>query len=199
MKTFKIVLLGEGRVGKTSLFNKFIHNQFDPSEVTTIQAQYLEKELVVENQKVNLSIWDTAGQEKFRALSPIFYRKANGALLVYDTTDSSTLDRVEDWIAELRNILGDNVEIVIVGNKYDLKKKQQVDEEKALEITKSVNGEHFFSSAKTGKNVNEAFQELTKKMIKSSKNKKSKIKQKKSRRDFKIVKQEEKKKEGGCC
>ncbi|KAJ6250381.1 ras-related protein rab-21 [Anaeramoeba flamelloides] len=133
MKNFKIVLLGEGRVGKTSLFNRFIHNKCDPNEVTTIQAQYLEKEIVVKNQKVNLSIWDTAGQEKFRALSSIFYRKANGALLVYDTTDSSTLERVEDWIAELRNILGESVEIVIVGNKYDLKKKRQVEEEKALE------------------------------------------------------------------
>merc|ERR1712125_48880 len=81
--SFKIVLLGEGCVGKTSICLRYCENQFNDSHVTTIQASFLRKRLNISRSRVNLAIWDTAGQERFHALGPIYYRDSDGALLVY--------------------------------------------------------------------------------------------------------------------
>ena len=96
MKKYKVVLLGEGRVGKTSILIRFCQNNFDDRQQPTLQASYLDKKLNVDQQSVHLSIWDTAGQERFHALGPIYYRDADAALLVYDITDGDTLGRVRN-------------------------------------------------------------------------------------------------------
>jgi len=85
---FKIVLLGEGRVGKTSILLRFCKNEYDGRQPPTLNASYMDRRINIGNQPVQLSIWDTAGQERFHALGPIYYRDADAALLVYDITDA---------------------------------------------------------------------------------------------------------------
>lgn len=81
----------------------------------------------IEGSRVNLSIWDTAGQEKFHALGPIYYRSSNGAVLVYDITDQDSFQKVKNWVKELRKMLGTDICLVIVGNKSDLEKDRTVE------------------------------------------------------------------------
>lgn len=164
-RKFKVVLLGEGRVGKTSLVLRYTRNLFDDQQQSTIQASYQTKRLNIDGQSVNLSIWDTAGQERFHALGPIYYRDSNGALLVYDITDNDSFVRVQNWVKELRKMLGKDVELVIAGNKCDMERNRAVKNEDAEAYAKSVGAKHFITSAKLGKNVNEIFLHLSKKML----------------------------------
>lgn len=167
--SFKVVLLGEGRVGKTCLCLRYVQNSFSGDQESTIQATYLDKRLNVGKRSVKLMIWDTAGQERFHSLAPIYYRDANGALLVYDVTDRDSFTKVRHWVKELRKIVGKNIVLVIACNKSDMEKKRQVDEAEAEAYATSVGAVHIATSAKTGKNVEEAFLELTKGMLKLSK------------------------------
>lgn len=164
---FKVVLLGEGRVGKTCLVLRYVQNQFSDAQESTIQATYLEKKLNIFKKSIRLQIWDTAGQERFHALAPIYYRDANGALLVYDITDRDSFTKVRNWVKELRKIVdGEGIVLVIAGNKADLEKKRQVDPDEAQKYADSVGAIHMLVSAKSGNNVEAAFLEITKGMIK---------------------------------
>ncbi|KAL5016745.1 hypothetical protein ScPMuIL_006334 [Solemya velum] len=92
--SFKVVLLGEGCVGKTSLVLRYVENKFNDKHLTTLQASFLNKKITFGGKRVNLAIWDTAGQERFHALGPIYYRDSNGAILVYDITDEDSFQKV---------------------------------------------------------------------------------------------------------
>lgn len=162
---YTVVLLGEGRVGKTCLCLRYVKNSFSSDQVSTIEATYLDKRLNVGKKSVKLMIWDTAGQERFHALGPIYYRDANGALLVYDITDRDSFTKVRNWVKELRKIVGKNIVLVIAGNKADMEKHRQVEEAEAKAYADSVGAIHIQCSAKTGKNVEQAFLELTKGML----------------------------------
>merc|ERR1719478_735740 len=135
---------------------------------STLQASYLDKNITLGTQNAKLSIWDTAGQERFHALGPLYYRDANGALLVYDITDAESFERVGRWVKELRKIVGPDIAIVIAGNKCDLEKQRNVDHEEAVKYAESVGAQHFLTSAKQNKNLDKVFVELTKRMLKSS-------------------------------
>ena len=102
---FKVVLLGEGRVGKTSLVLRFCKGTFTDGQPPTIQASCLDKVLRIGDKSLHLVIWDTAGQERFHALGPIYYRDADAALLVYDITDSDSFNKVKTWVKELRKMV----------------------------------------------------------------------------------------------
>jgi len=169
---FKIVLLGEGCVGKTSLVLRYCHNKFNESHESTLQASFLTKKLNINNTRVTLSIWDTAGQERFHALGPIYYRDSNGALLVYDVTDPDSLSKVKTWVKELRKMLGNNVVLAIVGNKIDLLPAQQQNNvsnneliAEAQNYSNSANATHYCTSAKSNRGIDDLFLDLTKKML----------------------------------
>jgi Ras-related protein Rab-21 len=169
-QTFKVVLLGEGRVGKTSLASRFIRDEFSPEEPSTVQASmYTKKKLDVAGKAVELSVWDTAGQERFHALGPIYYRNSNGALLVYDITDPDSFDKVKMWIKELRKVVGDDISIAIAGNKGDMEKNRAVPVAKAEQYAQTQNAVHMTTSAKTCLNVREIFTALAEKIVKQAK------------------------------
>jgi Ras-related protein Rab-21 len=148
-----------------------------------------------------------AGQERFHALGPIYYRDAQGALLVYDITDRDSFTKVRNWVKELRKIVGNDIVLVIAGNKSDLEKKRQVDESEAVEYAKTVNAIHINCSAKTGNNVEQAFLELTKGMLKLNSNTNSSITSNNNLnpsnnpniRPTVSITHEEEKKPSGCC
>ncbi|DAZ96139.1 TPA: hypothetical protein N0F65_008718 [Lagenidium giganteum] len=164
-RKFKVVLLGEGRVGKTSILLRYIKGEYDDRQVSTLQASYLDKRLAVDNTNVQLSLWDTAGQERFHALGPIYYRDADGAVLVYDITDEESFKKVRTWVKELRRIVGDDIDISIAGNKVDLHRNRKVNEEDAKKYAESVGAAHFNTSAKLNRGLEDVFVELTKRML----------------------------------
>uniref|UniRef100_A0AAV1U059 Ras-related protein Rab-21 n=1 Tax=Peronospora matthiolae TaxID=2874970 RepID=A0AAV1U059_9STRA len=170
----KVVLLGEGRVGKTSILLRYIKGEYDERQDSTLQASYLDKRLLVDNCRVALSLWDTAGQERFHALGPIYYRDADGALLVYDITDVESFHKVRTWVRELRRIVGDDISICIAGNKSDLHRNRKVSEEDAKRYAASVGAAHFDTSAKLNRGLEDVFVELTRRMLSRTGGKKKK-------------------------
>mmetsp|Transcript_22788 Transcript_22788/g.23012 ORF Transcript_22788/g.23012 Transcript_22788/m.23012 type:complete len:206 (+) Transcript_22788:104-721(+) len=164
-KKYKVVLLGEGRVGKTSILIRYIKGEYNDRQVTTLQASYLDKKVDLGSTSAQLSVWDTAGQERFHALGPIYYRDADGALLVYDITDIESFNKVRKWVRELRKIVGEEIVIVIAGNKVDLEKNRAVQETEAIQYAQSVGATHFCTSAKTNRGLEDVFNDLTRKMM----------------------------------
>mmetsp|Transcript_3377 Transcript_3377/g.3863 ORF Transcript_3377/g.3863 Transcript_3377/m.3863 type:complete len:206 (-) Transcript_3377:202-819(-) len=162
---FKVVLLGEGRVGKTSILLRYVNGEYREGQASTLQASYLDKRIIIQQKPVQLSIWDTAGQERFHSLVPIYYRDASGAVLVYDITDYESFSRVRKWVRELRQMGDNDICIIICGNKIDLAKDRTVTEEEATEYAQSVNAQHIYTSAKQGKGLDEAFNSLSTRML----------------------------------
>ena len=97
------------------------------------QASFLSKKLNIRGKRITLNIWDTAGQERFHALGPIYYRDANGAVLVYDITDADSFTKVKNWVKELRKMLGNDISLAIAGNKIDMEKQRHVSHQQAEE------------------------------------------------------------------
>lgn len=155
----KIVILGEGRVGKTSMLRQYVKHTFDDSEASTQSAAYLEKRITLRGKQVLLSLWDTAGQERFHALAPIYYRDADGALLVYDVTDVESFRRVAKWVEEL-GVMGTQCALGIVGNKMDLRSQVRVPTNEAEAYALSIHARHSLASAKLGQGVEETFSAL---------------------------------------
>jgi len=191
---FKLVLLGEGCVGKTSLVMRYCQNTFNEKHETTIQASFLTKRLGVDGSKVTLNIWDTAGQERFHALGPIYYRDSDGAILVYDITDKESFDKVKNWVKELKRMVGD-ITLVIAGNKCDLDRNRVVPIEEADKYAESVGAKHFSTSAKLNKGLDELFLDVTKRMLQHRKiSKPVNVK-----KDTLVIDDRKEKPPGGCC
>ncbi|PAA64868.1 hypothetical protein BOX15_Mlig001544g1, partial [Macrostomum lignano] len=164
--SFKLVLLGEGCVGKTSLVLRYAEGKFSDKHVTTLQASFLTKRLNLGGTRVTLNIWDTAGQERFHALGPIYYRDSQGALLVYDVSDESSFHKVCSWVKELRKICGDQVCLCIVGNKIDLaERERRVSPDEVAAFAESVGAAHCLTSAKLNRGVEEAFLGVARRML----------------------------------
>ncbi|KAL4480810.1 hypothetical protein ABPG72_001679 [Tetrahymena utriculariae] len=156
----KIVIIGEGRVGKTSLTLRYCKGEYSDTQESTINVSYLEKTVQVnETDKVNIAIWDTAGQEKYKALAPMFYQEAVCAIIVTDITFKESFDKVKMWVTELTSVLDPNKLIIcIVGNKCDLENNRQISKQFAQEYSQSVGAHHFLTSAKNNRGVDELFQ-----------------------------------------
>ncbi|KAI8093202.1 ras-like GTP-binding protein RYL2 [Halteromyces radiatus] len=136
----KVVILGSQGVGKTSLVVRYISKTFAPNSTSTIGASFMTKKLTVDNCKVHLQIWDTAGQERFRAMSKLYYRGAQAALLVYDITSQESFQELHSWIEELKRNMSDELVMVVVANKIDLASRREVTLEQAREYVTRVLG-----------------------------------------------------------
>ncbi|CAL4900116.1 unnamed protein product [Urochloa decumbens] len=167
--SFKLVLLGDGRVGKTSLVLRYVNNVFLDKQEATVQASYLTKRLVVEGVPITLSIWDTAGQEKFHALGPIYYRDADAALLVYDITDSDTFLRVTKWVKELKQMASKDIVMAIAANKSDLVRLKNIDTQDAVSYAESIGASLFVTSAKAGTGIDNVFSDIAKRLLEKRK------------------------------
>ncbi|KAF0699261.1 Aste57867_10161 [Aphanomyces stellatus] len=120
----KVVLLGDTGVGKSSLVLRFVTNNFRPYSESTIGASFMSKMLLVGDQAIKYQIWDTAGQEKYHSLAPMYYRGAAAAIVVYDITRKQSLVTLKNWVKELKQLGPDNIVIAIAGNKSDLDDKR---------------------------------------------------------------------------
>ncbi|NXY00973.1 RAB21 protein, partial [Pteruthius melanotis] len=176
--SFKVVLLGEGCVGKTSLVLRYCENKFNDKHITTLQVRAGAgwwwcggsrcSPLTLRSSSDCWQCLDTAGQERFHALGPIYYRDSNGAILVYDITDEDSFQKVKNWVKELRKMLGNEICLCIVGNKIDLEKERHVSVQEAETYAESVGAKHYHTSAKQNKGIEELFLDLCKRMIETA-------------------------------
>ncbi|KAF9444607.1 GTP-binding protein RAB5 [Macrolepiota fuliginosa MF-IS2] len=162
---FKLVLLGESAVGKSSLVLRFVKDQFDDYRESTIGAAFLTQTVTLDDQTtVKFEIWDTAGQERYKSLAPMYYRNANCAVVVYDITQSSSLEKARTWIRELQRQADPNIVIALCGNKTDLAARRQVSQEEAKKYAEEEGLMWAETSAKTGEGVTEVFTAIAKKL-----------------------------------
>ena len=169
----KLIVLGEGRVGKQDILKKYFKNK-DFNSNNTINPAFYENTLNFGGNKINFAIWDTAGQEQFNATSALYYQNAYGALLVYDLTIFETFMKIKDWVKTLKESVGNDIVIVIVGNKFDLVNKEELEvhKEEIENYCREINCKHFYASDKTGYNIQETFDCLFKDVLNSNKYKK---------------------------
>ena len=162
----KVVLIGAASSGKTSITTRFAHDKFDPNSTATVGAAFLKKSIKVDNQEIQLDIWDTGGSEKYRSLAPMYYRDARAGIIVFDVTSKSSFTEATDWINEFREKSQNGAILVAAANKVDLKDKREITPEEVadfcyanqLEVIKET-------SALTGEGVQELFQELGKQLL----------------------------------
>jgi small GTP-binding protein len=171
--TFKIMMIGDASVGKTSLTLRYISGFFLEDLKLTIGVDFYSKTINSNGKKIKLQIWDFGGEERFRFLLSQYCKGSNGAFYLYDITNSITLDHLPDWTQIIREYAGE-IPIILIGSKLDLEEFRAVEKEKGISTTKKYNLEAFMElSSKTGENVEEAFEKITEILIKkvSPKNK----------------------------
>ncbi|WVR08719.1 hypothetical protein IAU60_005777 [Kwoniella sp. DSM 27419] len=160
LKKFKLVFLGEQSVGKTSLITRFMYDTFDNTYQATIGIDFLSKTMYLEDRTVRLQLWDTAGQERFRSLIPSYIRDSSVAVIVYDITNRTSFLNTTKWVDDVRNERGQDVIIVLVGNKTDLNDKRQVTPEDLDKRAKELGVMSIETSAKAGYNVKSLFKKI---------------------------------------
>lgn len=157
---FKVVLIGDSGVGKSNLLLRFTKNDFLMESKSTIGVEFATRTLKVSGKTIKAQIWDTAGQERYRAITSAYYRGAVGALLVYDITKKQTFDNTERWLSELREHADDDIVILLVGNKSDLRHIRAVSTEEGASFAEK-NGLFFIeTSALDATNVDKAFETI---------------------------------------
>ena len=215
---YKVVLIGESGVGKTCIIAQYIHNKFDPNVISSLTCQFIRKNIELsEGKSVLMDIWDTAGQEKHRALARIYYKKAKAAVLVYDITSKKSFEEIKNyWSGQVKEVCEKDTILALVANKYDLYEEKQVSNEEGEEFAKSINAIFVSTSAKNDSGIKVLFESIATKILEpdfdfyaNEQKKKDEYKKKKKKEeaeknkanDKKIVKlntQKEKKKKD-CC
>eukprot|EP01040_Poterioochromonas_malhamensis_P014649 gene14649-16247_t len=160
----KVVLLGDTGVGKSSLVLRFVTNNFKPYSESTIGASFMSKLITVNSKPIKFQIWDTAGQEKYHSLAPMYYRGAAAAILVYDITRMSTFRTLQNWVEELRSKGPKDIALAIAGNKADLEENREVDRKVASAYAEEINALYLETSAKDDTNVQDIFVKLSQRL-----------------------------------
>jgi len=154
---FKLVLIGDSGVGKSCLLLRFADDAFTESYISTIGVDFRFRTVKIDKKIVKLQIWDTAGQERFRTITSAYYRGADGIIMVYDVTSMDSFDHVNDWLKEVNRYASEGTCKLLVGNKSDRTIDKVVTTEQAKEFADELGIEFLETSAKSAKNVEEAF------------------------------------------
>jgi small GTP-binding protein len=166
--TFKVIVVGPAAVGKTSLIRRFVENQFSFNYKSTIGVDFLAKTIRLENGKiVRLALWDIGGQARFKFLRRNFYEGTHGALLVFDLSRANTFTHLKEWLIDMQTIIEYKIPFIILGNKSDLVVEvgEVINREEPKKLADKEESIYLETSAKTGDNVEYAFNELTKQML----------------------------------
>lgn len=157
VREVKVCLLGDSGVGKSSIVLRFVNDSFKPALESTIGASFMTKRVEVYDVSYQFQIWDTAGQEKYRSLAPMYYRGAAAAIIVYDITREATFRTVKDWVRELKRNGTPDMVIAIAGNKCDLNDLREVRYRDAEEYARSIGALFIETSALSAVNVPQLF------------------------------------------
>jgi len=161
----RLMLIGNSTVGKTSIIKRFCKNKFTNSFISSIGIDFETKYVKIDNKTINLQIWDTAGQERYKVISRNYFNQSDGFIIVYDITNRKTFDDVVNWIEQIQELAGEYTKNIIVGNKLDLEKMRKVEKEEGKELAEKYNYIFFETSAQSGKNIDKAFDSLTRSIL----------------------------------
>jgi len=162
---FKLLLIGDSAVGKSSILLRFCDNSFQEGTVNLTSVDFKTKTIQLDGNPIQLQVWDTAGQERFRTITSSFYRGAHGIIVVYDITDQSSFNNVKLWMQEIQRYASAGVCKMLVGNKLDLEDRRVVTTSTAKEYADSLAVPFLEASAKTGDGIDKAFQTLTEEVL----------------------------------
>ncbi len=164
--TFKILTIGESGVGKTSILRRFVENKFLKNHLATIGIDFRTKVFHINGKDIKLKIWDTAGQERYHNITSQIFKGADGIILVYDVNEEITFTKIQNWMDQIKsNVSKDEISLVLLGNKCDLEERV-ISKEKGQEMADSLDVSYYETSALMGTGINEAFEGLTKKIMK---------------------------------
>ena len=164
---YKVVLIGEANVGKTSIIAQFINNIFDEDYLASVSCQFSRKTISFEdNKSITFDIWDTAGQEKYRSLAKIFYKDAKAVILVYDITNKKSFEEMMSyWYKEVLDTNKNNMVYAVAANKSDLYEQQKVSDEEGEQFAKSINAIFMSTSAKNDSGIQVLFENIGRKIL----------------------------------
>ena len=145
----KTILIGESGVGKTNLINIAKEIKFNDREESTVNCSFFKKEMIVQEKIFNVYLWDTIGQEKLKSLTKIFFKNSKIVILVYDITSKDSLNQLNFWMKQVKESLGNDYILGVLGNKKDLFLKEEVNEEEGENYAKSIGARWGLTSAKT--------------------------------------------------
>ena len=164
----KIVILGDSGVGKTALLEKLVNNRIPENGLPTVGAAYFKKTLVIDDVEQKFQFWDTAGAERYRSLNSVYYHNAPAGIFVFDLTSRESFLSINYWVDQFTEFAQPGAGLVIVGNKSDLKNQIQVDPSEGEEWAKAHDYKFFTTSARTGENVNDLAEYVSKMLLNRS-------------------------------
>ena len=165
---FKIILIGDSGVGKTNILSRYISNEFSFSTKSTVGVEFGSKIIKKNDKLIKIQIWDTAGQERYKSITSAYYKGAKGAFVVYDITRKGTFSNIDKWIGELKTCGNEDVFILLIGNKCDLKSERQVTEDEAAKKAEQLKISYCETSALDGKNIEYAFDTVVEEVAKKN-------------------------------
>ncbi|CAK56182.1 unnamed protein product (macronuclear) [Paramecium tetraurelia] len=157
---FKFILIGNSSTGKTSMLQYFINQTSKTKVQQTVGVEFSSKLLEYKDKKIKLQIWDTAGQERFRSIARTYFKNTIGAIIVYDITNQDSFDAIDDWIKDARENGKSDLDVMVVGNKIDLKDQRVISKDHAEREMKNKDALYIETSAVTGENIDKCFQNL---------------------------------------
>lgn len=157
---FKLLIIGNSSVGKTSFLFRYSDDTFTSSFVSTVGIDFKVKTVYQQGKRIKLQIWDTAGQERYRTITTAYYRGAMGFILMYDITNDDSFNSVQDWCTQIKTFSWDNAQVILVGNKFDLEHERVVSTERGRRLADQLGLEFFETSAKDNINVDIVFERL---------------------------------------
>jgi len=164
---FKLTLLGDGAVGKTSLFLRYIDNKFEENYIPTLGVNFLTKDLEVGGTPIRLIVWDIGGQSTWKAKLPLYLKGSDGAIIIFDLTRPASFLNLSDWIERIHTIVSPDTPFIVVGNKNDLKNIRKVKEKDVKNfLKKQPYNMYYESSAKTGENIDPFFEKIASEVLK---------------------------------
>ena len=165
---YKILILGESNVGKTSILLRYINDTFDESAISTCGVDVKCKYVSFDNKKIKMNIWDTAGQERFRGLAKNYFRGAHGFIFVYDITNKESFDKLKGWMKDAKEKIQDDesFKMIIVGNKKDCENKRKIEFQRLKEFGEENKVMYIEVSAKTGEGVDQLFNDFVHELLK---------------------------------
>ena len=162
----KIILIGDSAVGKTNIMNKYLKGTFNENTKATVGVEFGSKLFNIENHKIKARIWDTAGQEKYKAITGAYYKGSKGAFVVYDITRKETFESTDKWINDLKVTADPKINIILIGNKCDLEDKREVLKDQGEEKAKSFGCAFLETSALSGDNIDKGFEMMVSEIFK---------------------------------
>lgn len=157
---FKLLIIGNSSVGKTSFLFRYADDSFTSAFVSTVGIDFKVKTVFRQDKRVKLQIWDTAGQERYRTITTAYYRGAMGFILMYDVTNEESFSSVHDWCTQIKTYSWDNAQVILVGNKCDMEDERVISYERGKQLADSLGLEFFETSAKENINVRAVFERL---------------------------------------